>query len=90
MVARGCLSQQHCATDNRSYQVLNTFDTSGDGLVEGAAIQILAASTAAIYLTDDRGRITYYNEAAAALWGYRPILGTSEWCGSWKLRYPDG
>jgi PAS domain S-box-containing protein len=34
--------------------------------------------------------ITYYNEAAAALWGCRPDLGNSEWCGSWKLFWPDG
>ncbi|MFU0507777.1 PAS domain-containing protein, partial [Pseudaminobacter sp. NGMCC 1.201702] len=59
-------------------------------LMQVGAAHLLDASTAAIYLTDDRGRITYYNEAAAALWGHRPILGTSEWCGSWKLRYPDG
>ena len=24
------------------------------------------------------------------LWGHRPPLGTSEWCGSWKLFWPDG
>ena len=36
------------------------------------------------------GRITYFNEAAAELWGSRPTLGESEWCGSWKLFWPDG
>ena len=45
---------------------------------------------AAIYVTDALGRITYFNEAAATLWGHRPTLGTSEWCGSWKLFWPDG
>src|ERR1700683_1462651 len=45
---------------------------------------------AAIYVTDALGRITYFNEAAAALWGHRPTLGESEWCGSWKLFWPDG
>lgn len=70
--------------------MLDTFD-SADGLpVDAAAIQIFDSSAAAIYLTDIRGRITYYNEAAAALWGHRPVLGNSECCGSWKLRYPDG
>ena len=45
---------------------------------------------AAIYVTDAVGRITYFNEAAATLWGHRPTVGTSEWCGSWKLFWPDG
>src|SRR3981189_2472062 len=51
---------------------------------------LVNALPAAIYTTDPSGRITYYNEAAAALWGYRPDLGKSEWCGSWKLFWPDG
>jgi PAS domain S-box-containing protein len=51
---------------------------------------ILESVPAAIYATDARGRITFYNEAAAELWGCRPILGTSEFCGSWKLYWPDG
>ena len=45
---------------------------------------------AAIYVTDALGRITYFNEAAATLWGHRPTVGSSEWCGSWKLFWPDG
>ena len=52
--------------------------------------ELLDALPAAIYTTDDAGRITYYNDAAAALWGHRPPLGSSEWCGSWKLFWPDG
>src|SRR5690348_7683365 len=51
---------------------------------------LLEALPAAIYTTDAAGRITYYNEAAAQLWGHHPLLGTSEWCGSWKLFRPDG
>jgi PAS domain S-box-containing protein len=51
---------------------------------------ILDELDAAIYVTDAVGRITYYNEAAARLWGHRPTLGSSEWCGSWKLFWPDG
>jgi PAS domain S-box-containing protein len=52
--------------------------------------QVLNDLPAAIYTTDASGRITYYNHAAATLWGHRPILGESEWCGSWKLFWPDG
>lgn len=51
---------------------------------------LLQALPAAIYTTDAEGRITFYNEAAAALWGCRPELGKSEFCGSWKLYWPDG
>lgn len=52
--------------------------------------ELLGVLPAAIYTTDAAGRITYYNDAAADLWGCRPPLGTSEWCGSWKLYWPDG
>ena len=52
--------------------------------------ELLDALPAAVYTTDAAGRITYYNEAAAELWGHRPALGSSEWCGSWKLFWPDG
>jgi PAS domain S-box-containing protein len=59
-------------------------------LREGHFRKILDELPAAIYVTDPLGRITYFNEAAAALWGHRPNIGTSEWCGSWKLFWPDG
>jgi len=52
--------------------------------------QLLDALPAAVYTTDAAGRITFYNEAAAALWGCRPELGKSEWCGSWRPLWPDG
>jgi PAS domain S-box-containing protein len=52
--------------------------------------QFLDALPAAIYLTDTEGRITYFNEAAAALWGCRPQLNSDQWCGSWRLYWPDG
>lgn len=51
---------------------------------------ILNALAAAVYTTDADGRITFYNETAAELWGLRPELGKSEFCGSWKLYWPDG
>jgi PAS domain S-box-containing protein len=52
--------------------------------------EFLQALSAALYTTDAAGRITFYNDAAAELWGFRPQLGTSEFCGSWKLYWPDG
>ena len=52
--------------------------------------ELLAALPAALYTTDAEGRITYYNAAAAQLWGCEPEHGTSTFCGSWKLYWPDG
>jgi PAS domain S-box-containing protein len=52
--------------------------------------ELLNALPAAVYTTDAKGRLTYFNEAAAELWGRRPQLGSSEWCGSWKLFWADG
>jgi PAS domain S-box-containing protein len=52
--------------------------------------ELLLAFPAAVYTTDAAGKITSYNDAAAELWGLRPELGTGEFCGSWKLYWPDG
>jgi PAS domain S-box-containing protein len=52
--------------------------------------ELLEALPVAVYTTDAEGRITFYNQAAADLWGCRPELGSSQWCGSWRLYWPDG
>jgi PAS domain-containing protein len=51
---------------------------------------MLAALPFAVYTTDATGRITFYNEAAVALWGRRPVLGRDRWCGSWRMYALDG
>jgi PAS domain S-box-containing protein len=51
--------------------------------------QFLEALGVAVYTTDAEGHITFFNDAAAELWGRRPDIG-EEWCGSWKLYWPDG
>jgi len=51
--------------------------------------QFLEALGVAVYTTDAEGHITFFNQAAADFWGRRPELG-EEWCGSWKLYWPDG
>jgi PAS domain S-box-containing protein len=65
---------------------------AGEAVLRGDTCfrQVLDLLPAAIYITNASGRITYYNEAAAVLWGRHPQLGLSEWCGSWKLYWPDG
>jgi two-component system CheB/CheR fusion protein len=51
---------------------------------------LLNSLPAAVYTTDSAGRITFYNESAAELWGCRPKLNSDLWCGSWRLYRPDG
>jgi PAS domain S-box-containing protein len=51
---------------------------------------LLEALPAAVYTTDAAGRLTFYNAAAAELWGRWPALGDEQWCGSWRLYWPDG
>ncbi len=74
----------HLATKNAGHK--------GNGILDDTqqSRSILEALPSAIYTTDAAGRITFFNESAAALWGIRPELGTSEFCGSWKLYWPDG
>jgi len=55
-----------------------------------STFELLNALPVAVYVTDHDGNITYYNQAAVELWGVRPELGSSKWCGSWKLFWLDG
>ncbi len=50
---------------------------------------LLKVLPVALYVTDAEGTITFYNEAAAEMWGQRPEPGM-KWCGSWKLYRTDG
>ena len=59
------------------------------GTPEAPYRQFVEALGVALYTTDAAGRITYFNEAAVELWGRRPQIG-EEWCGSWRLFWPDG
>jgi PAS domain-containing protein len=52
--------------------------------------EIMEALPVAVYATDAAGRITFYNGAAATLWGRHPVLGKDRWCGSWRMYLPDG
>jgi PAS domain S-box-containing protein len=51
---------------------------------------LLEALPAAVYMTDAAGYISYCNAAAVSLWGLKPELGTSKFCGCWKLHRCDG
>ena len=45
---------------------------------------------AAVYATDTRGHVTFYNHAVVELSGYRPELGSDQWPAAWPLYRPDG
>jgi len=74
-----------------SEPVMRQPDLALDG-ARGGNVQheLLHALPVAVYTTDTAGHITFYNEAAAALWGTRPTLNNDQWCGSWRMYRPDG
>lgn len=59
---------------------------------EGGAIirQIFDAIPAAIYTTDARGKLTFFNRAAADIAINPPELGKRNWHESWQLYAPGG
>jgi PAS domain S-box-containing protein len=59
-------------------------------LSEARYRELIQALPAAVYTTDERGRITLYNQAAVTLWGWDPTVDKDLWCGSWKIYRPDG
>ena len=64
--------------------------SAGEGLRTSKLRRLLDALPVAIYTTDAKGVITYFNEAAARLAGRRPRVGVDQWCVSWRLRAADG
>ena len=52
--------------------------------------ELLDALPVAVYAIDPQGKITFFNEAAAELWGRRPTLGGDSWSGAERLFWPDG
>ncbi|ACL57657.1 PAS domain-containing protein [Methylobacterium nodulans] len=65
-------------------------DLSGQWNCEPSRAELFEQFTSAVYTTDAEGWLTYYNAAAADLWGYRPELGKARWCGSWRIFTPEG
>jgi PAS domain S-box-containing protein len=66
----------------RAEEAVRESERSNRELVEGLGV--------AVYTTDADGRITHFNDEAAALWGRSPEIGQDMWCGSWRLYWPDG
>lgn len=87
-------------TDDVAFGAIGGIDARLADLISRASVPLLEgddffcklvnALPAAIYATDSAGYVIYFNEAAASIWGTRPELGKSRWCGSWRLLWPDG
>lgn len=56
----------------------------------GGSTDLMQGLPVPVYTTDRNGYVTFFNEAAAELWGRHPIIGEARWCGSWRLRHLDG
>ena len=69
--------------------VVSRHDSVDQAFDDGRYRGFLEALGVAVYTTDADGAITYFNQAAAELWGRRPELG-EEWCGSFRLFWSDG
>src|SRR5215831_4378732 len=52
--------------------------------------QLLEALPVAVYTCDAEGHITFFNHAAAELWGRTPQVGKDKWCGSSRLLTREG
>jgi PAS domain S-box-containing protein len=57
---------------------------------EGRFRELVRDLPAGVYTCDAAGYITYFNEAAAAIWGRRPDFQRDRWCGSLHVFSPAG
>ena len=55
-----------------------------------ALAHALKSIPAAIYVTDNEGLITYFNDACVTLAGRVPEAGRDKWCVTWKIYTPEG
>lgn len=78
------------AVNRRRSGVPSSRRFTGLDSLEKLDTRLMEALPAAIYTTDAEGRITWFNEAAARLWGRRPSLGEEHWCGALRLYRTDG
>ena len=65
--------------------------SENEGLVfRPEALSVLELLPVAVYVTDAEGILTFCNEAACELWGVRPELGSTRWCGSFRIYDAQG
>lgn len=68
----------------------DTFRRNPAGRDRLAAHYLLSDLPTVVYACDAEGRLTFYNDAAADLWGQRPKLGIKEWPGTSRPLRGDG
>jgi PAS domain S-box-containing protein len=80
------------SADRRYLQFADIIGRAGPELLQdnGFFRELLNVLPAAVYATDASGSVVYYNESAVEIWGRRPELGKTKWCGSWRLFWADG
>ena len=52
--------------------------------------EVLDQLPAAVYVTNNDGVVTYFNQACIDLAGRTPVAGSDMWCVTWKLFTSDG
>jgi PAS domain S-box-containing protein len=89
MLARPMPEQlPHRASDRAAADKAATGKANGS--TELQLRSILEAIPAAIYTANSDGYLTYYNDAAARLWGQRPEIGKQRWSGAFRIVLLDG
>ena len=51
---------------------------------------VLDELPAPVYITDQEGRVTYWNRACVEFAGREPVLGHDRWCVTWQLYTTSG
>lgn len=77
--------------ESKGNNLVSTFmqeGTTTDEFIQ--EIHLIKELPVAIYTCDPEGRVTFYNEAAANLWGKKPELGKDLWYGSWRIFDANG
>ena len=85
--------ERHRATQKEYIELIEKRAAPGqDEVTKKTMENVLSLMPAAVYTCDQAGRITYFNQRAAELWGRQPKLNDDEdkYCGSFRLVAPDG
>ncbi|PZF70981.1 PAS domain-containing sensor histidine kinase [Taibaiella soli] len=69
-----------------------TYNETGNSEQNSEAFyeQFIGAIDIPFYTLNAEGKLTFYNEAAADLWGRSPLLGNDLWNNEFELLNPDG
>lgn len=77
---------KEAATNTMNYKEIDDSSENGEVFYE----QFIGSIEIPFYTLNAEGKLTYYNEAAAVLWGRHPKLGSDLWDNEFQLLNPDG